>query len=186
MWCTGKRRCQKGQQMAEFSAALVLLIVGICIPLLNLAVMPLRWGLWQQGLNSDARKIAQSENFSSAIAALETDRSLSMRSSNISGAKLLSAKCALIITMLNSPGEVFIAEKPQTIEPAWLPDGKKSPCSYQLQITSDVAISPLFLLSGSKVKIPGLTEPFKCTTKALAHWENYGRDPATKRFFMNE
>lgn len=181
-----QRRSRAGQQMAEFSAALVLLIVGICIPLLDLCVIPIRWGLWQQSLNSDARKLAQSENLSSAMAALDTDPALSMRSGNIAGAKLRSAKCALVITMLNPPGEVFITKQPKSIESAWLPGGSRSPCSYELEITTLVEISPLFVLSGSKVAIPGLTEPFVCTTKSRAHWENYGRDPSTKQFFMNE
>jgi hypothetical protein len=175
-----------GQQMAEFSAALVLLIVGIGIPLIDLGVLPFRWLLWQQLLTADVRKLAQSEKFSTAMTALDSNTALSVGLGTKAGVKLISSQCAIIITMLNEPRDVFIAEKPGAIEGAWLPGGAKSPCSYELEVTSVIALSPLILLNGIKSPIPGLTEPIICTTKARAHWENYGRDPYTKQFFMNE
>ncbi len=172
--------------MAEFSAALVFFIVGIGVPLLDLSVMPIRWVLWQQALNADVHKLAQSESFSNAVSALNFDSSLATRSIGVSGVKEQSSKCTLVITMLNPPGESFIAEEPKSIQAEWLPGGKRSPCSYELEISSLIQISPLILVSGSKISIPGLTSPLLCRTIARAHWENYGRDPLTKQFFMNE
>jgi len=181
-----KKSRKSGQQLVEFSAALILLVIGIFIPLLDLGVLPLRWILWQEALNTDVRRLAQSESFSKAITSLDTDGFLSMRLGHISGVKLLNAQCALIISTLNSPYETYTVQEPKSIKAAWLPGGAKSPCLYELEITSVIELSPLILLQGFSTSIPGLTKPFICTTKARAHWENYGRDPSTKQFFMNE
>jgi len=182
----GQKRQPRGAQLVEFSAALVLLITGIIIPLLDLSVLPLHWILSQEIINSEVRKLAQSENFGSAIAALDTDSSLRTQLTNLGGVKPLSTKCALVISMLNKPYEFFTVEEPQSILREWLPEGKRSPCYYELEISTVLELSPLVVLDKFSISVPGLTRPFICTIKARAHWENYGRDPVTKKFYMNE
>jgi len=182
---TAKRQIG-GYQTAEFAAALVVLVLGIVIPLVDLGVLPLRWILSQEIITSEVQKLAQSENFSSTIAALDNDSLLRTKLANLGGVKPLSTKCVLIISMLNDPYETFVADEPKSITPQWLPEGKRSPCYYELETTAVVEISPLVLLNGLDKPIPGLTRPFICTIKGKAHWENYGRNPVTKKFYMNE
>jgi len=175
-----------GYQISEFTAALVVLVIGIVVPLVDLAAMPLHWILSQEIITSEARRLAQSESFSSAIAALDNDPLLRTRLLNLGGVKPLSTDCKLIISMLNKPYESFVANEPKSIPAEWLPEGKRSPCYYELEITVVQELSPLVVFNAFNTSIPGLTRPFICTIKARAHWENYGRNPVTKRFYMNE
>jgi hypothetical protein len=184
---SGIRKCRlSGAQLVEFAAAFVLLIIGIFIPLLDLSVIPVRWILAQEIITSEVRRLAQSENFSSAIRALDTDSSFKTLLTNLSGVKPQASTCVLVISMLNEPYESFIASAPKSILPEWLPEGKRSPCYYELETSTVLELSPLIVLDSLTISIPGLTRPFVVTTKARAHWENYGRNPATKQFYMNE
>ena len=67
-----------------------------------------------------------------------------------------------------------------------------------MEVQADVEISPLFLVNVPEpkdatatedrkpAKIPGLNGPLTVTIEATANWENLGRDPVTKNFFLNE
>ena len=50
---------RSGYQLTEFSAALVLLIIGIIVPLLDLGVIPLHWILSHEIIASRAQQLAQ-------------------------------------------------------------------------------------------------------------------------------
>lgn len=175
-----------GHQMVEFSAALVVLVIGILIPIVDLSVLPLRLMLWQEALNCDVRKLAQSENFSTAKNTLDTDPTLFMRQNRIDGVKLLDTNCLFVISMQTPPYESFTTDRINDIPPKWLPNGIKAPCTYELQISAKVEISPLILLNDVHTSVPGLTSPFTCITTARDHWENSGRNPITTQYFMNE
>ena len=172
--------------MVEFSAALVLLVIGIFIPIFDFGVIPLRWILWQEALNIDARRLARCENFSTAKNTLTDNTSLTMYNTRIDGVNLISPDCDLVISMVYPPYDYYVAQAPNEIRAEWLPGGPKSPCYYEMEVNAVVEISPLFLWSGIKTPVPGLTVPLTCKTKARAHWENYGRNPVTNQFYVQE
>jgi hypothetical protein len=184
---SNRRKIRKiGHQMVEFSAAIVVLVICVLIPIIDLSVLPLRLLLWQEALNSDVRKLAQSEKFSSAKESLDTDKSLLIYTNRIDGIRLLGANSVLTISKQTPPYETFATDEINSIPPKWLPTGIKAPCTYELQVSTTVEVSPLIMFNGFKTPIPGLTAPFIFTNKARNHWENSSRDPVTGMFFMNE
>ncbi|MBX9695431.1 MAG: hypothetical protein K2Z81_23805, partial [Cyanobacteria bacterium] len=68
----------------------------------------------------------------------------------------------------------------------WLPDGKKSPCTYTLELEVKSTIAPAVLLSTKGVAVPGLTCPVPITITAAHEWENLGRNPLTGKYFLTE
>jgi hypothetical protein len=175
-----------GYHIAEFSAAFVLLILVIIVPLVDLSVLPLHWILTQEIINSQVRRLAQCKTFSRAVDFLNTDSVLSAQLAQLGGVKLKSVEPKLIISMTKSPYEIFTVAEAKPIPPEWLPGGKKSPCKYELEMDSLIELSPLMTLNWLGVEIVGLTKPFNCTIKAKTLWENYGRDPITNKFYMDE
>lgn len=119
------RRTKSGSQLSEFGAALVVLVIGFTLPLLDLGILPLHWVLSQEIITSEARRLAQSKTFSGAIDALAADSSLATQLTKLGGVKPVSTKCVLIITMLNQPYESFTTDDPKSILPEWLPEGKE-------------------------------------------------------------
>ncbi len=183
---TRQSRTQRGAQLTEFSAALALLVMGILIPLLDLGIIPVHWLLSKEIVSSYVRKLALCETLSQAFTMVNTDPSLNNWLTQLGGVKTENIKCRLIISRLTPPLESFIAEQPRTIPSVWLPGGKKSPCSYEIELTADVKLDPLILINLGGSKIQGLTQPFDCAIGARAPWENYGCNPASKEFFINE
>ncbi len=175
-----------GSQIAEFSAAFVLLIIGIMIPLLDLGILPLHWILTEEIINTQTRRLAQCKTFSQAVNLLNTDAMLGTQLARLGGVELQSTELMLIISMTNPPYEIFTIAEGNPIPPEWLPNGKKFPCKYELEMDSLIQFSPLVIIHGSNLDIAGLTKPFSCTVKARTLWENYGRDPITKKFYMDE
>ncbi len=55
-----------------------------------------------------------------------------------------------------------------------------------MQVAADVDIAPVFMVQVLTGKVPGLNCPVPFTIAAEANWENLGRDPVTKVFFVNE
>jgi hypothetical protein len=179
-------RQKRGYQLAEFTAAFTLLIIGIAIPLLDLGMMPINWLLSQEILTTETRRLAQSNTFKNALQSLEDNGALSSRIEHMGGVKLISIEGKLFISMLNEPYETCTVDTPGKVPPQWLPNGTKGPCDYDLDVTSTLQLTPLVILSGFSAEVPGLTRPFRCVVKSRAHWENTGRDPITKNFYLNE
>jgi hypothetical protein len=65
-------RSNKGQQISEFAAALVLLVLCFFIPLLDLGIMPVRYFLSQELIASYARKLSLCESLSQSFAVLDS------------------------------------------------------------------------------------------------------------------
>jgi hypothetical protein len=144
------------------------------------------WLLAREIIASKVQSLAQCKTFSSAIDSLNTDSSLPLELAHLGGVKLVSIKPTLVVSMTGPPYENFVAEKPKSIPTDWLPEGKRSPCEYSLEVSALVELSPLVLCSGLNVDVPGLTRPIDCLIKINSPWENYARNPITKQFYMNE
>jgi hypothetical protein len=194
-------RGQRGAQMTEFAAALALLFMCFFVPLMDLGILPIRWLLAQELIQSYARQLSLCETYSQALAKLQADPSLETKLVRIGGVKPLNMKCRLIASTVRAiPKMQFTAEKPGELTNNWLPNGRNSPLSYVIQVSVDCEIQPMFLvrLPGSndtndpahpesnKGKVPGLNGPVPLTVTASASWENLGRNPVSKNFYLNE
>src|SRR5262249_20279200 len=72
-----KGRTQSGSQISEFGAGLILLIACAVLPLLDLIVVPIRWMLAQEIVNSYVRTLARCETLTDSFKTMDADPSLS-------------------------------------------------------------------------------------------------------------
>lgn len=181
-----KIRRDKGQQISEFAAALVLLVFCFFIPLLDLGIMPVRYFLAQEIIAGFTRKLSLCESLSQSFAVMDADPSLETRLIRLGGVQPKNIVLRLIITQTHLPNERIFVTEPKKIPREWLPEGPKNPCEYILELSVDCQISPAMLLRNGGLNIVGLTEavPFRIGT--TSPWENLGRNPITKGYFINE
>jgi len=179
-----------GSQIFEFAAAIVLLFAFVSIPCLDLAIVPIRWMMAQQLLDSYCRTLAMCETFTESLHILETDPSLTTRLVQLGGVQVNSLKVTLKITRVMSneaeSQRVLEITSPGQIPSAWLPNGCMAPCTYALQIDARLAIAPAILMNWGNKPIPGLTEPIPVSLRSLHEWTNLGRDPSTQKYCINE
>ncbi len=191
------RRNAHGQQISEFAAAFALLFIFFFIPLFDLGVMPIRWILSQEIVQTYARQLSLCETFSQALAKLQADPSLETKLSRLGGVTPKNIRCRLVAsTVRDNPPKHLYIDKPKNIPAEWLPNGRNAPIDYVVEVQADVELSPLFLVNlpapkdanedKKPKKIPGLNGPLPLTINATANWENLGRDPVTKSFFIAE
>lgn len=147
--------------------------------------MPVRWFLSKEIIGNYARKLSLCETYTQANAVLNSDPSMETQLIRLGGVKPKNIRCSLVITGTKS-GERVVITTPKTIPGQWLPNGYRAPCDYAIQVAADVEISPVFLVRAGGTQIPGLTAAVPFTIISEANWENLGRDPVTKVFFVNE
>ena len=192
-----EHRNAQGQQISEFAAAFALLFMFFFVPLFDLGVMPIRWILSQEIIQTYARQLSLCETFSQALAKLQADPSLETKLIRLGGVRPKNIRCRLIAsTVRDSPPKHLFLDKPKNIPAEWLPNGRRAPIDYVVEVQADVELSPLFLVKlpepkdanddKKPVKVPGLNGPLPMTINAVANWENLGRDPVTKNFYINE
>ncbi len=182
-------RTSHGSQLSEFAAALVLLVVFIFVPLLDLAIVPIRWMMAQELINSYVRSLALCETVSHSFQQLEADPSLRTRLLKLGGVGVQSINLHLrILRTFRGSGndESLVVSQPRRIPKQWLPDGAYAPCVYLLEIDVQSLISPAILMPGGGTSIPGLTAPIPVLIKASHEWTNLGRDPRSEQYFINE
>src|SRR5262249_16718301 len=95
-----KRATERGANLTEFSAALVVLVIGFMIPLLDLGVIPIHWLLSKEIISSYVRKLALCETFSQAVTQVNSDPALQNWLTQLGGVKPESIQCHLVISKL--------------------------------------------------------------------------------------
>jgi hypothetical protein len=183
------KRGQLGSQLAEFAPALIVLVLAVFLPLVDLVVVPIRWMLAQNLANDYARRLALCETFSQAQRLMNADPSLSARLENLGGVTLRSVDLKLKITRIRKVAgaqDVFMVEAPGRIPPQWLPDGANAPLSYSLELRIDSLLSPAILFAAVGQPVPGLSAPIPLSIVSSHTWENLGRDPRSRKFFLDE
>lgn len=182
------RRSQSGAQLAEFGPALALLVGMILIPLLDLVVIPVRWMLAQDTVNDYCRQLAICETFSDAKSKLDSYPTLESKLQDLGGVKVRSINLRMRITSARGGGlqQSFFASSPGGIPSDWLPNGRNAPCLYTLELDVESSFAPIILFPGMGQQIPGLTAPVPIAISASHAWENLGRDPNNKKFYLAE
>ena len=72
-----------------------------------------------------------------------------------------------------------------TIPKEWLPDGKLGPCEYILEVVADIQVSPAIMMNVNP-PVMGLSKAVPFQLHSDSPWENLGKNPVTKAFFINE
>src|SRR5262249_22492783 len=138
-----QRRSTCGAHIGEFGAAFVLLIGLIVLPLLNMSVIPLRYGMGKSIVNNEVRHLAQCESFSEAIEKEKATTSGVQKLQEIGGVVVRSSELTLVIESTKKKGELKSFDRPKTISKEWLPEGAQSPCVYLLDLKVNADIHPL-------------------------------------------
>lgn len=183
------KRRTLGSQMAEFGAALFLLFAFVFVPLLDLAIVPIRWMMAQELINTYVRTLAMCETYTQSLRTIEADPSLRTRLVKIGGVQVTSISLHLTINRISASTETVRSidvYNPGTIPTDWLPDSKKGPCQYLLVLDVKATISPAVLVNWGSFAIPGLTKPIPISIAVLHDWGNLGKDPSTGQYFLNE
>lgn len=165
---------------------MVVLILCVCLPLCDLVIIPIRSGLAASAVNAYAKQLALSERFSQASRRLESRDELVSRLESIGGVSVKSSRLSLSISSARDESSEITVDSPGSIPPAWQPNGASCPCIYMLHLSVEAEISPLVIVPFGGKKIPGLNSAIPTTLAAQAPFENLGRDPVSKEYFVNE
>jgi len=173
----------RGSLIAEFGPALFLLIFCFVIPLLDLGMLPIRYGLTYAAATNAVSKLALANKASDANRMLQTDTWWTSFLGKC-GIDVEQKQLAMVVINKKGSGQVFATDQPGSIPSALLPDGPDGPGAYILRLSIKADISPLLVMSGRG--IPGLTSPVPITLQTSSVWENLGRDPDTTEYYLNE
>jgi hypothetical protein len=182
-------RRRNGSQIVEFAAAIILLIGFVAVPCLDLAIVPIRWIMAQQLIESYVRTLAMCETFTESLHTLDTDPSLTTRLVRLGGIQVESLNPTLKITRVLPDQTAMQSVEihiPRQIPAAWLPNGAFAPCTYALHIDARLSIAPAVLMTLKGMTIPGLTAPIPVLLHASHEWMNLGQDPNTEKYCINE
>ena len=174
-----------GYQISEFAVSLLFLMGCVVLPLINLSVIPVRYGLGHSCVSTWVRQKAQAESLGQALQSNSQD-ALVTSLDKIGGIKVKSSRLALLIESAKLQGQTKTVTQAGNIDKDWLPDGPLGPYVYRLDLAVGCEIAPLVVVPVPNVKVPGLTSPFAVNFHETAVWENTGRDPASGEFFVNE
>lgn len=182
-----KNAREKGQQMADFTAAFGFLIIFVVLPLIDLGVVPVRYLMAQTSIRNYVKQLSMRETMSQAYSKVKSDNNeFDKLLTSIGGTHVKSSRLAIVINSQKKLGMQAEVDKPKSIQKMWLPDGENCPCQYMIKLTADLEIEPLITLPKTFGGIPGLSAPFVLSITEIAPWENLGINPATKEYFLNE
>ena len=154
-----RERARSGLQLLEFGAALCIFVSLLVLPVVAAVTIGMRWVLAQTASDQLVAKLARCERLSEAYGA--------MRKNNDAKHQL-----TLVISSYGSDKSVEV-DHPRAIPRDWLPaDAARN---YTLHLRSTVEVAVL-----------GLALPVSIGVHSSATWENLGRDPLTKQFYINE
>jgi hypothetical protein len=173
-------RAIRGSAAPEFASALAIFVCCLLVPVIDLAIVPIRYVLACGLVSELAHRVALSER-PSEVYALAMEKSWFRNFAQKSGVKFGKLKTSIICNGHGS--ESYVVPQGEKIPSQWLPNGSKAPCSYMLQLNIDTEIAPL--ITGGP-PLPAITAPVKLTLTGNAHWENLGRDPDTSEYYINE
>ena len=175
-----------GQQSVEFAAAMALLVGCVFVPLIDAGIIPVRFGLASSCLDSLTQQLSRTETLTNAYEMLDSDSGPKTMLKKIGGVKLKETQLTVEITSAREPMDTLTIYNPRTFPTEWLPEGNHCPCDYSLHLSVKTEIYPLILAPSLGRGIPGLTAPLPVTFNTRSNWENLGRNPVTREFFLNE
>lgn len=164
-------RNQRGS-LAEFAPAFVVFTCFILIPLINFSAIPVRYLITQGVMTATVQKLALAESRTQAQTILDEGSWQTFLSR--CGVTVHPQPLKLVVCGKND-GDKLALNTAQAVPTDYLPRGTKGPCVYEMELTVDADLRPLY---------PGAPATMKIACRAP--WENLSRDPATHKYFINE
>jgi len=163
--CSLSRR-RRGTTLAEMPLALWIIVVGICFPLLMLAIITVRYGFFWNACRQAAQQASKCPTFennsSQGPSAVNTaDQVAGMAASSFNGISIVNPVHVYILQTDVSAGTSITNPDRQKLAAA--ADTDKN--IYEIQVALNGLIAPLVPVS-SLGNIPGLTSPFPVTVRA--------------------
>lgn len=178
------KRNGRGTTLTEFGPALAIFVIFVLIPLLDCGFIPVRYGIAYGVINHCTYRLSLAEKMSDAQKLLGDTwwTNLLIKS----GVGFSAPELSLRIVNKNDQEQQIVIPEPAPIPKEWQPDSKNGPFIYYLQMNVHTQIAPLFTMNLPWKGVPGLTAPAPIDITACSAWENYGRNPDTGEYFMNE
>ncbi len=181
-----KARSASGVAVSEFGAAAVMLITCIILPLINMAIIPVRFAMGKSIVSTQARNLSKSETYSEALARNNIEASKWAALQAVGGITVKNSELSLTVASTDGSASRTYS-KPRSIPPNLLPKGRDCRYLYVLDLIVSVDIAPLVTVSSyPQARIPGLTGPVPICFHEISVWENLSRDPVTGEFFINQ
>jgi hypothetical protein len=170
--------------ISEFGAVLVMLLTCLVLPLLNLAIIPVRYAVARSIVSTEARNLAKCESLSEAMDSVDLWSEKHSGLQALGGIDLKTSQ--LTLTVEESQSKITHSySNPRSIPQNLLPDGKSN-CTYMIELEANLEIHPLITASYRQARIPGLSGPISLRLREVAAWENLSRDPLSGEFFVNQ
>jgi hypothetical protein len=176
-----KVRRNKRGNIAELGPAFVVFICFIFTPLIDLGFIPVRYLIAQGVINEYVHRLSLAEKRSQSYEILATDNFWRQFLTQC-GITLREPTLKLIVCGNNDSDKISV-ESGEHIASEWLPNGSKGPCLYSMELSVDADINPLYTVNNG---LPGLAGPVTMKFASRSNWENFGRDPVTKEYYVNE
>jgi len=183
--CRTRGRNKRGAQMPEFAAALIMLVLIFFIPVLDLAIIPIRYFMTREVIEQEVRELSHADKLSHAFAAVYADSGLMDRIRKIGGVEPKTIEAHLLIESDKDLKRVLDVTKPRTISKDWWPDSPLGPYTYRLELRASLEIQPAVMMQFDP-KIIGLSGPIPAQIVIASPWEHLARNPVTKAFYVNE
>ena len=176
-----RNRKARGHAITEFAVGLIVLIAFVFAPLFNIAIVPIRYLIVEGAMTEMAHRIVLCEKRSEAYAMFTSDPWFN---SILEKCSVTVANPKLTLTIISKDGssQTTVANG-VAIPEQWLPDGSNKPSLYSMGLSADCSIAPLF---SSAAGLPGFTSPITMHLHTSSPWENFGRNPVTTQYFVNE
>lgn len=172
-------RRKKGQAIVEFGPAMVLFVCCFLAPMIDVSFIPVRYFITQGVLNETAHRLCLAEKRTDAKSIAENG----WWTGFLHNCGVTVHPEPLRVMVCGNDGNVVAYNAAEPIPSPYLPGGAKSPCVYAMELNVKADISPLF--HGS-TGLPGFTAPVSMNMSGRSNWENLSRDPATRKFYINE
>ncbi len=179
-----QRRAPHGSNIVEFCFCLIIIFFVLIIPLVDLGTFITRWGTGNQVVSAWASNIAKDRKLSAAFLRVTEGDEFPESVKLPSGIVLTEIKPSLIVSSVSNPADTIEILQPGKIPKRYLPNAGQF--TYTIRLAVEGEIDPLVTIQFFGLNIPGLTGKTKIQMSGESNWENLGRDPATKEFFINE
>jgi hypothetical protein len=167
------RRNQNGN-LSEFGPAMIILVGFIVVPLLTIGFLPMRLMLSQCVLSELTYRLSHCDTRNQAYELIDTDH----RWRDLLGAFGVAVSGEnLRLVAATDNGTTNAVGKGEKLPPEWLPGGKFGSCIYSLELTASCSLG---------TPIAALTKPLIVSISTRSPWENMGRDPQSKEYFINQ
>ncbi len=172
-------RSTRANALTEFGPALVVFVCFILTPLLDLGFIPVRYLITSGVINEYTHRLSLSEKRSDCYAPADNWWRDFLRRCGIT---VHEPTVSLVVCGQND-GDKIVVRQSESIPSEWLPNGTRGPCLYCVELTANADIPPLVSASHG---LPGLTGPVTMKFSSRSSWENLGRDPETRQYWINE